>query len=218
MTTITPDDIEKLAGQAEATEKAAEAATETVESTAAGSEASEVVSTSQTAMEEFTHTLRAMREMREEIAQEQSGGGFGEAIAEVMKVVREDPEIIQAAKAYLYGPELAPEVVDIPQTPKPDGGQTTKQTELESGVKEMNQEPTEHEELDGETAYDIATFVLRDLSDRDPEMTVGEIYDTISPHAESNRNQSISEVLAQMERFKPIVVRSLDKHLSELDA
>lgn len=218
MVELGPDD---LAEAAESTGEAAEAAAD-VAGAAPGDAATEVGRTASNAIREFAELKRAERELQQVMAEEQdTGTGLGEAIAEGAKVVREDPELIQAFKAYLWDID-ASEVEDPPAIaaqPAPADHAAAEGRELPAATDGAGADRAgdlADRELDPDLAFDVGKLLLGELAARHPTMTLSELREATDEQLESLQDkvgdQQMADLYERSDAFEgPIKAALQDK-------
>lgn len=191
MPDVTNEIIKESAESAVAAEGAAQEAMQN-----AGSEAGapDVTRTAASAMEEFTRFKQAEMNLKEVMLQEERarGGGMGEglgkALAEGLKMVGSDPEMREALKAYLWGPEIAQDVYDP------------------SEIKQMRQQ------------QQLQPVETMDASDPAKEVagTIEGIAQEISEeHEEVTTDQVIQLLQNNLEQYGPMLKQRISQELEE---
>ena len=204
---ISGSDIAEAAQSAGAAE---EVAAEAVEGGAeAAGENSPVPA--QTAMEEITHNIRAMRELEDTIMAEKgpsTGEQIGEALKEGIKLFNNNPKMAKALEAYLWGPDMAKEVIDVNEVKEI---QDTPATQTE------NMDVKNIEELDGESGTEIAKTIVGTLAEHKPNMTLRELVDRLDNDISGeHEDMTMAEVNESLNAYEPIVQQQLQQVLNGL--
>lgn len=200
------DELRESAETAQQAEEAASAAT-------GGTEPADVGKTFETAMEEVTRTIRAQKELEETIMEQRDTGGgladgLGEALQEGFAMLREDPEMREAAKAYLYGEDMAQEVIDVEEVRDMREQQRTTQQPgqpaLNGGTQTMDKDP----EIGSDEVYILLKNTLNQIAAAKPDMTAQELAER-ADGMESMIKSQLDDQLEEIRQTKREVDESL---------
>lgn len=202
--------IDELRESAEAAQQAEEAAA----AATGGAEPANVEKTFETAMEEVTRTIKAQKELEQTIMEQRDTGGgladgLGQALQEGFSLLKEDPELREAAKAYLYGEEMAQEVIDVDEVrdmrETQRAAQNGSQPALSGDTQDMQQEP----EIGTDEVYILLKNTLNQIAAVKPDMTAQELAER-ADSMESMIKSQLDEQLEEIRRTKREVDQELD--------
>lgn len=181
---VSIEDLEEMEDSAETTGQAAQQASEGME-TPAGN-------TAQSAMEEFVEFKKAEMELQN-VMQEESGSGLGEALTEMLK----DPEIRQGLKTIAYGPDISEPELEGRSEPQPQPPQDV-EPEATPEYVEAEAQPTEGYNLTSDELYQIMVSVLGDMAGMKPDMSIEQAHS----HAEQFEDTLKPEIEHMMENLE----------------